>query len=79
MATKTQKTVGGLIFLACAPREGKCRSTARFEEPCSAKTRLIVVMPCSDVDDGEPGLGAVRICPACLEVCLPRLCQEEGA
>ncbi len=74
--TKVQTTVGGVVYLGCAPRKGRCGSKLDDGSRCETKTRIIVIIPCSDIDGGEPGLGAVRICGEHLDRSLPALVEE---
>ena len=67
MSTKTLTSIGGPVFVSRIRKRG-CSTTA-----CVQKTRLAVVMPLSDIDDGKPGLSAVALCTICIEEAVIRL------
>jgi hypothetical protein len=64
---KTLTSIGPPVFVSRIRQRG-C-STAE----CPEKTRLALVMPLADIDDGNPGLGAVALCADCMEEAVVKL------
>jgi hypothetical protein len=61
MKAKTLTSIGAPVFVSRIRQRGCSTSD------CDQKTRLAVVMPLADIDNGKPGLGAVALCAPCVE------------
>jgi hypothetical protein len=67
MAAKTLTSLGAPVFVSKIRRRS-CSTTG-----CQEKTRMALVMPLADIDDGKPGLGAIATCSQHIEEQVVRL------